>query len=234
MRTKLAAVAIGGVSMLGGGVVGLALGAPHLALAQDAAPAVDDPTATTVPEGDDTTAEDATRERHPFDDRVRAALDGLVDDGTLTREQADAVVDALREARPDRLPRRHIRHVGPGIGVALDAAAEALGMTGDELRDALRDGRTIAELAEERGVDVATVVDALVAAATERIDQAVEDGRIDEDCAEDLKAALEERITDLVEDGRPFAGPGPRGPRGPWIRGPWAGRDAGRSDTRAD
>ena len=58
----------------------------------------------------------------------------------------------------------------------LRITAEALGMTPAELRAELRDDRTVAEVAEERDVPLADVVDALVAAATERIDAAVADG----------------------------------------------------------
>jgi hypothetical protein len=92
------------------------------------------------------------------------------------------------------------------LGAGLDTAAEALGITEDELRDALQDGQTIAEVASDQGVEVQTVIDALVAAATSRIDEAVADGDITQDEADDLKADLEERMTDLVN--RDLPGPG--------------------------
>lgn len=50
------------------------------------------------------------------------------------------------------------------VGADLAAAAEALGMTEDELREALAaEGATIASIAEDRGVDVQAVIDAVVA-----------------------------------------------------------------------
>jgi hypothetical protein len=55
----------------------------------------------------------------------------------------------------------------------LQTAAEALGMTVDELAAELEAGKSIATVAEERGVDVQTVIDALVAEATERITEMV-------------------------------------------------------------
>ena len=92
---------------------------------------------------------------------------------------------------------------GPGrggffLGANLDVAAEALGITEDELNDALRDGQTIAEVAAAQGVDVQTVIDALVAAATTRIDEAVADGDLTEEEATERKADLVQRVTDLV------------------------------------
>ena len=137
------------------------------------------------------------------DDWVSEALDGLVADGTITQQQADAVDQALDEARPERGPHDGRGHRGPfgrfgpaGRGVGLEAAAEAIGIEEDALRDALREGQTIAEVAEANGVDVQVVTDAMVAAAQTRIDEAISD--VDERLAE-----LTERITELVNEGFP-------------------------------
>ena len=99
--------------------------------------------------------------------------------GTPTTSGAqDGSDDTTTEETAPELGRRHHR------GERLTTAAEALGMTEEELRAELRDGASIAQIAEERGVDVQTVIDALVAHATERL--------------EELEAALPERMTDLV------------------------------------
>ena len=54
-------------------------------------------------------------------------------------------------------------------GKHTDVAAAALGMTVEELEAELEVGKTVAEVAAVEGVDVDTVIDALVAAATENI-----------------------------------------------------------------
>jgi hypothetical protein len=82
-------------------------------------------------------------------------LAGLVADGTLTQEQADAVRDAAREHRGDR--REHRRAV-------VAAAAEAIGIPPEDLVARVRAGETIAEVAEAEGVDPQTVRDAIAAA----------------------------------------------------------------------
>lgn len=51
----------------------------------------------------------------------------------------------------------------------LDAAADALGMTAEELEAQLEAGKTIAEVATAEGVDIEAVIDALVADATGHI-----------------------------------------------------------------
>ena len=75
---------------------------------------------------------------------LKDALKGLVTDGTLTRAQADKVAATLEEELPAR------GHGGSGGrgGAVLDAAATAIGVTVEELRAALGEGRTLARVAE--------------------------------------------------------------------------------------
>jgi len=76
--------------------------------------------------------------------------------------------------------------------------ADAIGISTDDLRAALRDGQTLAKIAEANGVDPQGVVDVLVANGTERLDAAVAAGRIDQATADERKANLPERAADLV------------------------------------
>jgi len=84
---------------------------------------------------------------------------------------------------------------GPNNQVALEAAAEALGMTADELSTQLWGGKTLAELADEAGVDLQDVRDAVEAAQVEAvrdaIAQAVEDGSITQAQADWLLEGLD-------------------------------------------
>jgi hypothetical protein len=105
-------------------------------------------------------------------------------------------------------------HIGPGAGFSAEAAAKALGISEADLRAELRDGKTIAEVAKAKGVEVQTVIDALVADATTRIDQAVTDKDITAERAAAIKEGLKDRITRLVnEGGRLKGGHGPFGER---------------------
>jgi hypothetical protein len=157
---------------------------------------------------------------------VDDVLSGLVDDGTLTQDQADAVSDALKDARPDDLP-GHFGPWGPGGGSVfgpslLDDAAEAIGVDDDELLDALRDGETIAELAREKGVDPQDVIDAMVAAVKDRLDTAVADGDLDQAAADQRLAEAKDRITEFVNEGFELHErlPFPR-PDGGWLHDRW-------------
>jgi hypothetical protein len=76
----------------------------------------------------------------------------------------------------------------PGRGVDLDDAATYLDLSESEVRDRLRDGDTLADIARDEDKSVDGLVEALVAAASERIDEQ----------AEEEKEDLDERLTDLV------------------------------------
>ncbi|HSP27261.1 MAG TPA: hypothetical protein VLN74_01845 [Ilumatobacteraceae bacterium] len=204
--------------LLAGTAAGLVFGVPGLSsAASQSTPAVvvqqtDDTDTTTDPSAD--TSADTTADTAETGTRLREALQSLVDDGTITAAQADAVTTKLVESRPERgeLGEGHGpggRHGGPGMfgrGVASEALTDLLGLDAAELRTQLRDGATLAEIATAQGVEVQTVVDELVDEVTERVDNAVENGRIDQAEADEKLAEAEARITDMVNNGRPERG----------------------------
>ncbi len=109
-------------------------------------------------------------------------------------------------APPERGSGRGGCHGGPG----LQAAATALNMSVEDLRTQVTGGKTIAAVAKEKGVDVQKVIDAMVADATQRIDQSVKDGKHTAEQAARKKQDLSERIARMVNEGRPKRGDGPR------------------------
>lgn len=125
---------------------------------------------------------------------LQRALDGLVADGTLTQDQADAVLEATQgEAEAGRAERRERREARRAEVLAV--VAEAIGTTPDEVKAGLRDGTSIAAQAEAAGVDRQAVDDALTAAITAHLDQAVADGTITEERA----AKATERLDAIVD-----------------------------------
>jgi|DEB0MinimDraft_10_1074344.scaffolds.fasta_scaffold02973_2 hypothetical protein len=125
-------------------------------------------------------------------------LQPLVDDGTLTEAQRDAVVDTLQTARANHegIGRRN---GGPGGGVV----AGLLDMTGEELHDAIESGSTIADMAAEQGVNIDDIVAAIVDQAEARVATAVDSGRIDQATADEMLANAEARAQDMVNGERP-------------------------------
>lgn len=86
-----------------------------------------------------------------------------------------------------------------------DAAAEALGLTPEELFAELHAGKSLAEVAEAQGVDVETLQDAMQAARVEAIQQAVEDGTLTQEQADRMLERPEraERVPDEKPENTP-------------------------------
>jgi hypothetical protein len=83
-----------------------------------------------------------------------------------------------------------------GQWTMFDTAAEALGLTPEELFAELHAGKTLDEIAEAQGVETEAVQDALKAARSEAmreaIEQAVEDGNMSQEQADWMLEGLEQ------------------------------------------
>lgn len=193
-RTALAGAITAG--LLGGGAAGILLTSGGVSGAQETT------TTTTTIERPDRPDPSA---------RLGEVLAPLVEDGTINQAQADAVIAALIEAGPRGGGGHGGPHDGPrgeGLRRGLDAAAGALGISAEELRTALRDGSTIAQVAEQRGVEVQAVIDAVVAEVEAHLDEEVASGEHTQAEADEMLQRATERITDLVNNGRPGRGEG--------------------------
>jgi len=136
---------------------------------------------------------------------VIGALTAVIGGVALAQEETPVVPE-------DSLPHME-KGMGRGMGsqVELEAAAEVLGMTADELKTQLWGGKTLADLAEEKGIDLADVQAAVQAAQEaamrDQITQAVEDGTITQEHADWLLEGLEKGfLTDGFGFGHGFGG----------------------------
>ncbi len=208
--------------LLSGGTAGLILTGSTLASAQ-----VSDVTGTVT-----TPAAGSTKPAKG--EWAKSVLDGLVAKGTITQAQADEILAALNAARPAHGPGK-----GHGRGFAkIGAAAKVLGMTVGDLRSALEGGKSLAAVAQEKGIDVAKVVDALVAEFKAHLDQEVVSGihtqaEADQKLA-DARARLEAFVNGNAPAGKPgfgFGGKGGRHGRGPMGGVPAPSDGSGGSGT---
>ncbi|RPI48142.1 MAG: hypothetical protein EHM56_14110 [Chloroflexi bacterium] len=163
-------------------------------------------------------------------------LDEAVSEGVLTEEQAERMSERLAEGvgpggmggfggRGGMMGRRG----GFGGMMAgsqsslLSVAAEELGLTVEELTAELQDGKTIADVASENGVEPQAVVDAFVAQRADWLAQAVADGRISQEQADWMLEHMQEQVLEHLDT--PFSGTGQPGgcfggqPGGSWHRG---------------
>ncbi len=92
-------------------------------------------------------------------------------------------------------------------------------MSVEDLHAELKDGETIAEVAEEKGVDTQGIIDTYLAQLEENLAQAVEDGKITQNQADWMLEQAAERAPEQLEntfEGRFPGGKRPGGmPRSP-------------------
>ena len=151
---------------------------------------------------------DPGKEHHGRGEILTSVLDDLVAKKTITRAQADAVLAGVKakvgehpgQGRGKDHGRGHGRH--PDRRQVLATAAKAIGVSPEDLVAALKDGKSIADVAKAKGIDPATVVDALVKAGTARVDAAVKDGKLKPEHAAKIKERLPEMAKRMVEHKR--------------------------------
>jgi lambda repressor-like predicted transcriptional regulator len=176
-----------------------------------------------------------------IEDATIARIDADVTAGNITKEEGEALKERVRSGEgPAILP----GFLGPDVAIRpawplergfvpgfpgedpLETAADYLGMNTAEVREALRDGKSLAELAKDRGKSVEGLKSALRDAIREDADQAVEDGLLTREQAARFAEKLSAGVDELVETGRHglkfgFGGPALEyGPVGPAKPGP--------------
>lgn len=129
-------------------------------------------------------------------------LAGTVAVGTVSTTFANSQTVVTMEMRGGRGPG------GMGHGASLTTIAEALSMTEADLQSALQAGKTVAALAEEKGIALQTIIDALLAEQKTVLVQAVTDGRLTQEQAD---ARLAELATHLPTQLSTAFTPGMRG-----------------------
>ncbi|HKF14354.1 MAG TPA: hypothetical protein VKB13_03910 [Gaiellaceae bacterium] len=139
-------------------------------------------------------------------------VDAAVKDGRVTQEQG---AEMKRRIDAGRVP---LFGLGPGFDrrhdhdfffhAKLEAAATYLGLSETQLREALSNGKTLAQVAGDRGKSVDGLVDAMLAHAKRKLDDAVKAGRLTNAEGNDMLAGLKKRITNLVNGRFPMP-PGP-------------------------
>lgn len=121
-------------------------------------------------------------------------------------------------------------HMGRGVGIVSDAVTELLGMTRQEVHEERVAGKTLAQIAQEKGVTDQQVIDALLAGRQEAIDQAVKEGKLTQEQADWLLARAKAMAP--FELSNPFAPPAGRGGMHGEMRG--EGRGERRGERRGE
>lgn len=150
----------------------------------------------------------------------KTLLQQAVTAGRLTQAQADARLAALQAQLPAQLSTAFAPGMrgsnrgklgGFGPGGSLSTIATTLGVTESDLLTALQAGKSVADVATEKGVDLNKVIDAIVAEQTTALQQAVTAGRLTQEQADQELAMLKANLPHLLSlkggMGHGFGGP---------------------------
>jgi hypothetical protein len=159
---------------------------------------------------------------------AQARVDAAVAAGKLTKEQGDDIKKRIESGAAGGFGLgflggpRGPHGGGPGFGhggrgfafagLGLDGAASYLGLSEDDLRKQLMDGKSLADVAKAQNKDVAGLKAALKDALTKRLDQAVADKKLTADEKAKILADVDARLDDLIN------GKAPKPPNGPRFR----------------
>ena len=135
-----------------------------------------------------------------------------VADGKLTQEQANRMIQAIQSGqRPG--PGAGQGQRGPGMPGQGQAVADLLGMTPDQIRTEMQAGKSLAQIAEAKGVSRDALKAKIVETQKARLDAAVAAGRMTAEQAQQAAARMSANI-DRMLDATPGQRRGPRTPGG--------------------
>ncbi len=158
--------------------------------------------------------------------QVTEHLAPLVEDGTITQDQADAIAENFSERFADRLAQRE-EHRAEREAYHQELLT-LLDMEDEDLRAAISEGMTLAEIAEQQGTTAEAVIDLMVGHAEERLADAVADELLTQAEADEKLVEITADITDKVNNGGGLGkgfGPGHRhSPDGEGFGGQGFGR----------
>ncbi len=143
-------------------------------------------------------------------------LDEAVTEGWLTEDQADRMRERAEGGFGPGMRggkfgpgRGHGGFMGGPEGSLVAVAAEELDMSVQDLIAELQDGKSIADVAGEKGVELQTIADAFLAQLSESLNQAVENGRLTQERADWMLEQAGEKVMEQLEG--TWEGCGPHG-----------------------
>lgn len=139
---------------------------------------------------------------------LTARVETALENGRITQERADAMIATIEERVVavinseanvgGRLRERFMMGLRPDRMALIQSAMEATGLTRGQILGQLIDGATLGSVIAENGGDVNAIIAAAAANATERLDQAVANGRITQEQADQMLQRLNEMLQDAM------------------------------------
>lgn len=136
--------------------------------------------------------------------KIGAILTTLVSEGKLTAEQRAAIIARLEEVAEKEAAekvgaKRPAFHWKGALGDHLKGVATFLGSTEKELGAALREGKSLADVAAAKGKTRAALITAITTPANAKVDEALAAKKIDAEQATKAKAEIAKHVEALVD-----------------------------------
>ena len=153
-------------------------------------------------------------------DQAREQVVGeALEEGWLTEDQAEKMQERFEEGLGRRgmdggFMKPPMGFMGRGETGLVGVAAEKLDMSVEDLHAELKDGKTIADVAEEKGVDTQEIIDAHLAELGETLKQAVEEGKMTQNQADWMLEQATETAPDQLNNTWEGGCPGRKRPGG--------------------
>jgi uncharacterized protein (DUF433 family)/ribosomal protein S20 len=111
-----------------------------------------------------------------------------------------ATTTATASATPQAASTQHGQHFKQnGYQFKDQKLLSLLNIDAQTLKQELKAGKSLADIAAEKSVSEQQVIDLLVSEATQKLDQAVQSGKLTQDKADNIKANLADHIKKVVE-----------------------------------
>jgi polyhydroxyalkanoate synthesis regulator phasin len=131
-------------------------------------------------------------------DALKAVLDRLVANGTITQAQEEAILKAFKEAAGHRDESAGIaKRI---LGDLMQLSVEYIGLPNEAVTGQLKAGKSLGEIAATQpGKSKEGLITYLVAQVSAQLDQAVAEGKITKERADEAKKGLVEHVTKFVD-----------------------------------
>jgi predicted DNA-binding protein YlxM (UPF0122 family) len=135
-------------------------------------------------------------------------LDKAVQTGKLTQDKADSFKAKLADQMKKRVEQKGFGQIHKGFkgdqnhkfkGGSFKDLASVLGVNQQDILTQLKAGQSLAEIASSHNIAEQTLIDQLVKDSTQKIDQAVQTGKLTQAKANQMETKLPDQVKKMVE-----------------------------------
>lgn len=131
---------------------------------------------------------------------LKAILDRLVANGTITQAQEEAILKAVKDAAGEHRDRDNAAIVKRVLADLMRLSIQYIDLPKEAVMGQLKAGKTLGEVADQRpGKSRDGLIAYDVAQVSAQLDKLVADGKITQEKADQIKASLPERVTKFVD-----------------------------------